>query len=111
MSWEFVLFHKEDGIGTITLNRPDSMNALGGGMRQEILAAVETAIADDEVKVVVITGAGKAFCAGGDVKEFVSGKTRAEATLRVDQRPTRDKVVLLIQSTSQHHSWSAATFQ
>ncbi len=68
-------------------------------MRQEILAALETAVGDPEVKVIVITGAGKAFCAGGDVKEFVSGKTRAEATLRVDQRPTRDKAVLLIQST------------
>ena len=41
MNWEFVIFSKEDGIGTITLNRPDSMNALGGGMRQEILAALE----------------------------------------------------------------------
>jgi len=99
MNWEFVLYNKEDGIGTITLNRPDSMNALGGGMRQEILAAMETAVADPGVKVIVVTGAGKAFCAGGDVKEFVSGKTRAEATLGIDQRPTRDKVVLLIQST------------
>ncbi len=99
MNWEFVLFNKEEGIGTITLNRPEAMNALGGGMRQEILAALETAVGDPEVKVIVITGAGKAFCAGGDVKEFVSGTTRAEATLRVDQRPTRDKAVLLIQST------------
>ncbi len=99
MNWEFVLFEKEGGIGTVTLNRPDSMNALGGGMRQEILAAMEAAVADPEVKVIVITGAGKAFCAGGDVKEFVSGGTRAEATLGFDQRPTRDKVVLLIQST------------
>ncbi len=99
MSWEFVLFGKEDGIGTITLNRPEAMNALGGGMRQEILAALETAVSDAEVKVIVFTGAGKAFCAGGDVKEFVSGQTRGEATLSLDQRPTRDKVVLLIQST------------
>ena len=99
MNWEFVLFNKEDGVGTITLNRPDSMNALGGGMRQEILAAMEMAVADNEVKVIVVTGTGKAFCAGGDVKEFVSGKTRGEATLGIDQRPTRDKVVLLIQST------------
>ena len=98
MNWEFVLYTKEDGIGTVTLNRPDAMNALGGGMRQEILAALETAVADSEVKVIVITGSGKAFCAGGDVKEFVSGATRAEATLSIDQRPTRDKVVLLIQA-------------
>jgi enoyl-CoA hydratase/carnithine racemase len=99
MNWQFVVFHKEEGIGTVTLNRPESMNALGGGMRQEILAAVETGVADPEVKVIVITGAGKAFCAGGDVKEFVSGSTRGEANLSIDQRPTRDKVVLLIQQT------------
>ena len=98
MNWEFVLFHKEEGIGTITLNRPEAMNALGGGMRQEILSALETAVADSEVRVIAITGAGKAFCAGGDVKEFVSG-TRAEANLPVDQRLARDKVILLIQST------------
>lgn len=98
MNWEFVLFHKDEGIGTITLNRPEAMNALGGRMRQEILSALETAAADAEVKVIVITGAGKAFCAGGDVNEFVSG-VRPEADLPFDQRPTRDKIVLLIQST------------
>lgn len=99
MNWEFVLFNKEDGIGTIILNRPDVMNALGGGMRQEILTALEMAVADNEVKVIVITGAGKAFCAGGDVKEFVSGTGQSQSTLSIDERPTRDKTVLLIQAT------------
>jgi len=99
MNWEFVLYSKGDGIGTITLNRPDSLNALGGAMRQEILAALETAVADNEVRVIVITGAGKAFCAGGDVKEFVSGTSRSESDLPLDQVATRDKVVLLIQAT------------
>jgi len=98
MDWEFVLFSKEDGIGTITLNRPESMNALGGNMRAEIFAALEAAVTDSDVRVIVITGAGKAFCAGGDVKEFISGK-RADAALPIDQRLTRDKVVLLIQAT------------
>lgn len=98
MNWEFVLFSKEEGIGTITLNRPEAMNALGGPMRQEILSALEVAVADPEVRVIVITGAGKAFCAGGDVNEFVSG-VRPEADLPFDQRPTRDRIVLLIQST------------
>lgn len=98
MNWQFVLFSKEEGIGTITLNRPEALNALGGGMRQEILSALEVAVADPEVKVIVITGAGKAFCAGGDVNEFVSG-VRPDADLPFDQRPTRDKIVLLIQNT------------
>jgi enoyl-CoA hydratase/carnithine racemase len=99
MTWDFVLFNKEDGIGTITLNRPEAMNALVGRMRQEILAALEMAVADNEVKVIVFTGAGKAFCVGADVKELISDATPAEVTLSIDQRPTRDKVVLLIQST------------
>ncbi len=99
MNWEFVLLNKEDGIGTIILNRPDALNALGGKMREEIFAALESAVADSEVRVIVITGAGKAFCAGGDVREFVSGETRAEANLPIDQRPARDRIVLLIQTT------------
>lgn len=96
---EFVLFDKDDGIGTITLNRPEAMNALGGGMRQEILATLEVAVADPEVKVIVLTGMGKTFCAGGDIKEFVSATHHADTDLMADKRPTRDKVVLLIQST------------
>ena len=99
MNWEFVLFNKEDGIGTITLNRPEAMNALGGGMRKEILAAMEMAVADEEVKVIVFTGTGKAFCAGGDVREFVAGTGQSQSRLSIDERPTRDKTVLLIQST------------
>jgi enoyl-CoA hydratase/carnithine racemase len=99
MKWDFVLFKKEDGIGTVTLNRPESMNALGGNMRQEILGALEMAAADDEIRVIVITGVGKAFCAGGDVKEFVSGTSKNEPIPPIDRRPTRDKVLLLIQAT------------
>jgi len=99
VGWENILFSKEEGIGTLTLNRPDSLNALGGNMRQEILAALEGAVADDEIRVIVITGAGKGFCAGGDVKEFVSGTSQTETRLPFDQRPTRDKIVLLLQAT------------
>jgi 2-(1,2-epoxy-1,2-dihydrophenyl)acetyl-CoA isomerase len=75
------------------------MNAFWGNMRQEILAALETAVNDSEVRVIVITGAGKAFCVGGDVKEFLSGETKAEASVGIDQKLIRDQIVLLIQST------------
>jgi 2-(1,2-epoxy-1,2-dihydrophenyl)acetyl-CoA isomerase len=75
MSWEFVLYSKEDGIGTITLNRPEAMNALGGSMRQEILEAMEAAAADREVRVIVTPDrVGEGFLRRGDVKEFVSGR-------------------------------------
>jgi 2-(1,2-epoxy-1,2-dihydrophenyl)acetyl-CoA isomerase len=59
-------------VTTITLNRPEKLNAFSGTMREDLLAALELAEADDNCGVVVITGAGRAFCAGGDV-EFMSG--------------------------------------
>jgi 2-(1,2-epoxy-1,2-dihydrophenyl)acetyl-CoA isomerase len=59
-------------ITTITLKRPEKLNAFSGTMREELLAALRAAADDSECRVVVITGAGRAFCAGGDV-EYMSG--------------------------------------
>jgi 2-(1,2-epoxy-1,2-dihydrophenyl)acetyl-CoA isomerase len=59
-------------ITTITLNRPEKLNAFSGTMREELLAALRSAAGDRDCRVVVITGAGRAFCAGGDV-EYMSG--------------------------------------
>ena len=98
MGWEFVLFEKEEGVGTITLNRPEKYNALGGNMREEILAALERACSDNDIRVIVITGSGRAFCTGGDVDEFVSGKTKALSKTAPGERPTMSKIVLLINS-------------
>jgi enoyl-CoA hydratase/carnithine racemase len=62
-----ILTEITDRIATITLNRPDKLNAFGGTMRQELVEALDSAAANDGVRCVVITGAGRAFCAGGDV--------------------------------------------
>ena len=62
-------------IATITLNRPDKLNAFSGTMREELLDALVVAEHDADCRVVVITGAGRAFCAGGDV-DFMSGLQR-----------------------------------
>lgn len=64
-----------DGVTTITLNRPEKLNAFAGAMREELLAALRAAGADPASRVVVITGAGRAFSSGGDV-EFMSGLQR-----------------------------------
>jgi 2-(1,2-epoxy-1,2-dihydrophenyl)acetyl-CoA isomerase len=64
-----------DRITTITLNRPDKLNAFSGTMREDLLAALRRAEDDSECRVVVITGAGRAFCAGGDV-DYMSGLQR-----------------------------------
>ena len=66
MSFETLLFAVDEGIATITLNRPDSLNTIVPPMPDELEAAVHEAIADRAVKVIVLRGAGRAFCAGFD---------------------------------------------
>jgi len=98
MSWEYILLEKKDGVATVTLNRPEKYNAFAGRMRQEIVEVIDDVAGDREVRVVVITGAGKAFCVGGDVNEFVSGTTKAlEATVS-SERHAMCKAVLTINS-------------
>lgn len=62
-----VLMRVNDGVGTLTLNRPEKLNAFAGRMRQEVAEAVRTMAHDPAVRVIVVTGAGRAFCAGADV--------------------------------------------
>src|SRR5437660_12796785 len=57
-------------VATIKLNRPEKLNAFGGPMRQEILDALENIAADDQIRVVVVTGEGRAFSAGGDIQHL-----------------------------------------
>ncbi|HEX2123223.1 MAG TPA: enoyl-CoA hydratase-related protein [Thermoanaerobaculia bacterium] len=68
----FIEVKTENAVSTITLNRPEKLNAFTGTMREDLLAALRACEHDDAVRVVVLTGAGRAFCAGGDV-EFMSG--------------------------------------
>lgn len=98
MSRESVLLDKKDHVATITLNRPDQMNAFSGMMRQEIAEVVDVVCKDAEVRVIVITGAGKAFCVGGDVKEFSSGSSKALEDTPPNERPAMSKIVLALNS-------------
>jgi 2-(1,2-epoxy-1,2-dihydrophenyl)acetyl-CoA isomerase len=65
--YENILISEVEGIATITLNRPEKLNAFIGHMRRDLAEALEHAGSDRNVRVVIITGAGRAFCAGGDV--------------------------------------------
>lgn len=67
-----LLIEDADGVRTMTLNRPDSFNSLTVRLKEELLAALREAAADDAVRAVVLTGAGRAFCAGQDLKEHVA---------------------------------------
>jgi enoyl-CoA hydratase/carnithine racemase len=66
-TFETLAYAVDDGVATITLNRPDRMNALNPQMVADLLAAFDTTDADPAVRAVIVTGAGKAFCAGADL--------------------------------------------
>jgi len=65
-----VLITRDGPVATLTLNRPDRYNALTTGLRGELRAALDELAGDDAVRAVVLTGAGRAFCSGQDLKEF-----------------------------------------
>ena len=99
----------DDGIFTLTLNRPDRMNAFTPLMMREMCAAFDMADADDNVRAVIVTGAGKAFCAGADLgsgaatfdyaarggKDGVGSPIRADGSMDWDHEGVRDNGGLL----------------
>ena len=66
MAFQRLRYDVADGVGTVTLNRPDKLNALDTVMLEELLAVLQQADGDDAVRVLIVTGAGRAFCAGAD---------------------------------------------
>jgi enoyl-CoA hydratase/carnithine racemase len=68
VTYQHILYEVSDRIATITLNRPDRMNAWTATMERDVRKAMEAAAADDDVRVIVLTGAGRAFCAGADME-------------------------------------------
>ena len=82
MSYETITLSREDAVATITLNRPDAFNSLSMTLGRELFHAVLEVDEDPGVRCVVVTGAGKAFCAGGDVKDFVDALPRIGAHIK-----------------------------
>ncbi len=76
MSADSILLAVRDGVAVVTLNRPDKLNAFAGDMRERLGEALGRVAADRAVRVLVITGAGKGFCSGGDVHHMVDLKAR-----------------------------------
>ena len=70
MAYEQILYTKEEGVATITLNRPQVLNAFTPIMIEEWVQAIQEAKLDPEVRVLVVTGAGRGFCSGVDVRSF-----------------------------------------
>ncbi len=79
MSFKHLTYETDGRIATITLNRPERLNAIARGMPQEIREAVEKANDDNEIHCIVLTGAGRSFCAGYDLVDFAEHKSPASA--------------------------------
>ena len=76
MPYDTIRLDVAQGVATITLARPDAYNALTLALARELFGAVLAVDEDPAVRCVVLTGAGKAFCGGGDVKDFAQDLTR-----------------------------------
>ncbi len=83
-----LIYEVEDHVATVTLNRPEAMNALTRSLYAQLEQAFRDAHRDPEVRCVIVTGAGRAFCSGDDVKQIMLGEQRDETTQRLrDVRP------------------------
>jgi enoyl-CoA hydratase/carnithine racemase len=99
---ETMLIDKSEGIMTVTLNRPDRLNAFTGQMMQDWFSALDDSDADDSVRAVIVTGAGRGFCAGADLESgadtFASGpsKSRSDSASPLAHRDEGGRVTLRI---------------
>lgn len=86
-----IRFDRDGGIATVTLNRPDRLNAITPTMLDEMIAVLEHCAADPSVRIVVLTGAGRGFCAGGDLSNSgsASGSGRIETAVANSRRALR----------------------
>src|SRR5881409_682379 len=82
----------KDGVAVLTLNRPDRLNAMSGPMLDALLEALPRLAADPAVGVVVLTGAGRGFCAGGDVKAMAEGREFGGTTMEEKAQALRSRM-------------------
>lgn len=90
MDFQDITYDVSEGIATITLNRPDKMNAFTGRMMYEIISALDLTDADDDVKAVIFTGAGRAFCAGADLSSGGATFSKGGSDIQTKQGVPRD---------------------
>src|SRR3954471_6288550 len=88
MDYETIRTDAEDGVLTLTLNRPDRLNAFTPVMKDELIAAFDAADADDDVRCVIVTGEGRGFCAGADLQ--AGGQTVDYRARGVEDEVPRD---------------------
>src|SRR6266478_9877688 len=91
MEYETIILDRKDGIGYLTLNRPDRANTISLQLMHDVVGAMEQVEADPEYRVVILTGAGKHFCGGADLRDFAE-RARQRAASGVRRRGGADFV-------------------
>jgi enoyl-CoA hydratase/carnithine racemase len=91
MKYETIILERKEGIGYLTLNRPDRANTISLQLMQEVVSAMDQVEADAEYRVVILTGAGKHFCGGADLRDFAQ-RARERALAGGERRGTGDFV-------------------
>jgi len=106
MPYKQILYTVSDGIAVITLNRPDRLNAWTRGMSREVMEAAHRAGDDDNVRVIIITGTGRGFCAGADMEELEGASDDALAVLKSGamMSPGRRVSLLMEQMTAEEYN-------
>ena len=100
MAEEAVLTEAADGILLVTLNRPDARNAVNAALAAGVAAALDRLDADDDLQVGILTGAGRGFCAGMDLKAFVAGESphvEGRGFAGIAERPPRKPVIAAVE--------------
>ena len=100
MSYQNVLLARASGVGTLTLNRPEKLNAFAGEMRREVADALDELERDASVRILVITGAGRAFCAGADVAYMAELVERQDTTAMAALVEAGRRVVMTIRRSA-----------
>jgi enoyl-CoA hydratase/carnithine racemase len=106
MPYETILTETSESIFTITINRPDKLNALNTAMIRELIDAFNVADADDAVRAIIVTGAGRAFCAGADLS---GGGRTFDREARPDRRSRTGRTASRISPTTTRATAAAAS--
>jgi len=91
---DFVTYRKTDGIAVISFNRPKVLNAANNQLTREFLLALKEAEMDQEIRVVILRGEGRAFCAGHDIKEDTAGATLEESLALIEELQETTRIIL-----------------
>ncbi len=97
MNYETVKYELDEAVAVITISRPDSMNAFNTTLRLELLSAFQEVSAIESVRAVVLTGEGRSFCAGADLKDDIGAGRSIEEVLQEEYRPVLEHIATMDQ--------------